>query len=300
MPVTIPAGLQRDHILSAALTALKLRLISLGIFSTAFRNVKLEGTDKMVVPYYPLEGSASKDFNPANGYEFGDAYAQATREVTVDKRKYQPLSIDSQTFARQPQLNLEKIGQQKGDKLAEDIIMDILSLATAGEFGAAVHTGLAASLDFATVNEVIGTACDQAKWRKSGRSLAVHSGYYRNLVTDLGDASVYASDNPVKRGVLEGVAGFDVYNEDSIPGNAENLVGFAAYESAILIGFSPVEPKDQSRIVDYQTMSDEETGLTLEYRKWFDPNKDTEKSVIECNYGYEVGEAVALKRIISA
>lgn len=300
MPVTIPAGLQKDVILSAALSALKLKLISLGIFSIAFRNVKLEGTDKMEVPYYPLEGSASKDFDQNNGYEFGDSYAQGVREVTVNKRKYQPLSISSAQFARQPQLNLEEVGKQKGDKLAEDIVTDILSFITAANFGAAVYTGLASTIDFDVVNETIGAACDQAKWRKAGRSLALHSAYYRRIVGDLKDASLYASSDPVKKGVLEGVAGFDVYSEDSIPGNAENLVGFAAYKSAMLIGFSPVQPKDEGRIVEYQTMSDEDTGLTLEYRRWFDPDADMEKSVIECNYGYDLGEAAALKRIISA
>ena len=47
-------------------------------------------------------------------------------------------------------------------------------------------------------------------------------------------------------------------------------------------------------------MTDPETGISIEYRKWFDADLDTMKSVMEVNYGYAVGEAAALKRIVSA
>jgi hypothetical protein len=40
--------------------------------------------------------------------------------------------------------------------------------------------------------------------------------------------------------------------------------------------------------------------LTLEYRRWGDPDIDTAKQVIECNYGFGLGEEAALKRIVSS
>ena len=44
---------------------------------------------------------------------------------------------------------------------------------------------------------------------------------------------------------------------------------------------------------------DPQTGLTLEYRAWGDADTDASKEIIECNYGFGVGEKAALKRIVS-
>ena len=55
MANTISAGLKRAVILKSAMTAFKHRLVSLGLFSTVFRDVALEGSNDIEVPYYPLE-----------------------------------------------------------------------------------------------------------------------------------------------------------------------------------------------------------------------------------------------------
>lgn len=287
--------------MSGALEAMATQLLPLQAFSIAYNDVQLEGTDKLEVPYFPLETSTSTDFNQTNGYVFGDSYTQGAKEVTINKRKYQPLSIPSSTFARQPNLDPERVGKMKGLKLAADVMADILSVVTFANYGVAPYIAAASGFAFEQVNETLGGAADAANWPTVLRSLVLKSAYYRNVVTDLGDVSKYGSDDPVKRGVLQGVAGFDdIYNNQSIPANAQNLVGFACMPSAVLVGFSPIPPKDAGRIVEYDTMSDPDTGLTVEYRRWFDADKDIEKSVIECNYGYAVGEAAALLRIQSA
>lgn len=287
--------------MAGALEALRIQLLSLEVFSIAYNDVQLEGTDKLEVPYFPLEAAASTDFNPANGYVFGDNYNQGAKEVTVNKRKYQPLSIPSSTFARQPNLDPERVGRQKGAKLAGDVMADILSVVTAANFGAAGSTGAATAFDFAEVNETLGGACDAANWPSIMRGLVLKSAYFRNLVTDLGDTSKYGSSDPIMRGVLQGVAGFEsIYNNQTIPSNAESLVGFACMPSAVIVGFSPIAPKDGGRIIEYDTMSDPDSGLTIEFRRWFDADLDIEKTVLECNYGYAVGEEAALKRIVSA
>jgi len=286
--------------MQGALHAFKKRLTALTVFSTSFGNVPLEGTDKVAVPYYPLETSASTDWNAGNGYVFSDDYTVGVKEVTVNKRKYQPLSITSSVISRQPQLSLEDIGRAKGDKLANDVFADILSVVTAANYGTAAFIGASGAFDFVALNETIGTICDAAEWPDDGRSMVLKSAYYRNLVTELKDASSYASDNPVKRGVLEDVAGFDLHKTNSIPGNAQLLVGFAAHKSAMAIAFAPITPADEGRVVEYDILADAETGIAIEYRKWFDPSSDTLKEVLECNYGFAVGEGAAIKRITSA
>jgi hypothetical protein len=47
-------------------------------------------------------------------------------------------------------------------------------------------------------------------------------------------------------------------------------------------------------------VQDPDTGIYIEYRAWGDPDSDSFKEVIECNYGFAMGEAAALKRMVSA
>ncbi len=98
------------------------------------------------------------------------------------------------------------------------------------------------------------------------------------------------------------LSGFDVHPTTGVPANGENLVGFASYPSAVLVGFSPIEPAESVRrmLTAYEVVEDPETGIYIEYRAWGDPDTDSHKEVIEVNYGYAIGEAAALKRIVSA
>ena len=54
----------------------------------------------------------------------------------------------------------------------------------------------------------------------------------------------------------------------------------------------------RERLTAYEVATDPETGLTIEYRLWGDPDSDSRKEVFECNYGYVKGDGAALKRII--
>lgn len=95
---------------------------------------------------------------------------------------------------------------------------------------------------------------------------------------------------------------FSFATSNVIPANAEALVGMIVYRSAILVGFSPIEPAPEvmKQLNDYRIVSDDDIGISLEYREWGDPDTDTAKRTIEVNYGKAVGEAAALKRIASA
>ena len=296
MSNTISSELKLNVILDSALVALKQALLPIRALSNAFYDVPLKGTDKISVPYFPLETVASKDFNGTYTFE---GSTTDSREVTINKRKYQPLAFTSAELARQPRLSPEMIGQMKGQKLAEDILADILSVVTAANYGSAIFTGATSAFDSDDVID-IKTALDVAKWPKSGRALILDSAYEGVLLKDNDIKSAYAvgTSSAVQQGILPQIAGFDIRGTNLIPANGENLKGMAIFPSAIIVGFSPIAPNMSN--VEYQVVTDPETGLTLEYRKWEDPDTDTHKSVIECNYGYAKGEAAALKRIVSA
>jgi hypothetical protein len=301
MATTISSELKLNVVLDSALIALREALLPLNSFSTVYNSVPLQGTDKIAVPFFPLATDATSDFNGT--YAFSDSNAINSREITVNKRKYQALSFTSSELARQPYFNPEQLGFLKGRKLAEDILRDVLGVVTLANYGAAIHTGAASSFDSDDLI-TMKTALDQAKWAKSSRVMILDNAYEGALLKDasIKNAAAVGSASAIQNGRLPQIAGFDVIGTNLIPGNSQNLVGMVALPEAILVAFSPVAPSPgvRNNLTAYEVAVDPETGLTIEDRSWGDPDTDTEKSVIEVNYGFALGHAAALKRIVSA
>lgn len=300
---TIDANLNLTAILEQGIMAFKRVILPLTMFASTFRNVQLRGNDTITVPYYPLDASASKDFVQATGYVFDEDTNTASRQINVNKRKYKSLVMSSRDLARIPLLDAEKLGRLKGEKLAYDVINDILSIVTAANYGASIFTGVAGGFDSDDVVD-IRTAIGKAHWPLTGRGLMVNLDYDAALLKDSSFKAAYAlgTDRAVRTGLLPNIFGFDYAASDGVPANGENLVGFAAYMSAILVAFSPIEPApDVMKVLtDYRIVTDPDTGISFEYRQWGDADFDLSKRVIECNYGFAKGEAAALKRIVSA
>lgn len=297
MANTIPTELQQDVLLKSALRAFKKRILPLAQLSTVYRDVPLQGTNIVQVPYYPLVTAPSTNFNGT--YAFGDTTTE-TRPVTVDRRKYQSLSITSAEAARQPNIDWAKHGAMKGEKLAVDVITDILSLVTLANFGAASFTGVASGFDSDDVADLRGIA-NGLDWPKTGRAIFLDSTYDTNLVKDDAiKAALNFGGNVAQTGEIGQIFGFGYVENPHIPENAENLIGFITYMSAILTAFSPIRPLPNvlSQLTRYDVVTDPDSGISLEYREWGEAGVDSDRRVIECNYGFAKGEAAALKRLV--
>ena len=58
-----------------------------------------------------------------------------------------------------------------------------------------------------------------------------------------------------------------------------------------------VDGQDATR---YEIVTDEATGISIEFRQWGDPDSDQTRMIIEANYGFAKGEAAAINRLVSA
>lgn len=299
---TIDADLQRHAVLQFALAAFKRRITPLGIFSTRFNNVALEGTNKVLVPYFPADTQASKDFADGTGYEFDTDTDTQGKEITVDKRKYQPFNFYSHQLSRQPAFNVAQLMAKKVEQLALDVWTDTLSLVTAANYGDSVNAEPADSFDSDDVLEIEG-ACDEADWPDTGRSLVLATNYHTNLLKDPAvkrfDQS--GSDGALREGSTGRIGRFDIFHTPRLPHNSQNLTGFACLPSAILFATSPIMPGPGVRrqLVSYDIIMDPDLGIGFEYRYWGSADQDEEREVVEVNYGRAVGEAAALKRVVS-
>ncbi|HWQ91423.1 MAG TPA: hypothetical protein VN673_07110 [Clostridia bacterium] len=298
---TIDASLKRIAILNESVRAFARRAILLSRFSTVFGRVPLQGTDEVTVRYYPLQAAASRDFVAANGYVFDNNSSTLAKKIKVDKRKYQTLDYSSEDFARQPFFDTVRLGIMNAEKLAYDVLLDIFSIVTIAKYGEAVK-----SLDPAawTSDDVIDVrkACNDAHWPEEfGRSLVVNT----DLDTALQKDPAYklalnsGGTQTIREGQLPRISGFDYGYMPGFPENGENLIGIAAFASAILTAMSPVAPAPGVRrqLVAYDVAVDTETGISMNYRHWGDALADRDYEVIECAYGFEAGEPQAIKRL---
>jgi hypothetical protein len=301
MSVTIPAALKRDRLITAAMRAFRNRILPVLAFSRRFESTPLEGTNIVQVPYYPLASGASSDFVDGTGYTAVQAQSPQTKPVTVNKRKYRMMDFSSKDVARQPFLDRQQVIALEAEKLADDVLADIFSIVTATNYPGTTLAAAAASAFDLDDALALRRLCNEANWPSAGRGLVLDSTFAEYLLRDsrVQNSQTSGSTDAATEGRLNRIAGFQPYEVPLIPANgAEKIAGFAAVPSAILFASAPIPPAEPlDRIVEYRTYTDPGTGLTLEYRRFGDATKDVANELVEFNYGYAVGEAVALKRI---
>lgn len=296
MPNTIDSGLNGTLISQAGLDAFVGAFAPMSAFTTDFDPAPASKSDTIQVPYVPAS-SAAADFSGT--YTRQDSTLNK-RTITLNKHKFVSWYLSDVAIAKSPAVALERFGMQKGYQLAKAVFQDILSAVTLANYGAAAHTGVAANFDFADVID-IKQACDAADMPEAPRSLILGSSYYNALLKDsvIKDASALGA-TANQTGSLPNLSGFVTYRSSLIPANAENLVGVAAYPSALITAMRYLQPSGRSQDGVYRPVADENTGVTLGYREFYDNDKGEVVAVLECFYGYALGEASALKRIVSA
>lgn len=297
MANTLPT--QIDIFLTEAISAFTDAIVPLRAFSTVFHSLPLRGSDKAQVPYFPLATTATRDFSGA--YVVDDS-AASTKEVTVNKRKYQSLGFTSKELARNPDLDIVSIARMKAQKLAEDVLADIFSLVTAANYGAALTPVLASAFDSDSVIDISGLL-RAAKWPRMGNSLIIDTTYETNLLkdNDIKGSVTAGTSTGIRAASVPQIAGLDFIGTNLVPSNAENLVGMAVHPSSILVAFAPIPMAEAGlRTGTYAVSSPNADGLVLEFREFFDHTNDRLVSIIECNYGFGKGETAGLKRIVSA
>jgi hypothetical protein len=242
---TIDSTLKQDVLVDGSLRAFAKVMANLSAFATKFENVPLRGSAKVQVPFFDLQTAASTDFVAANGYVAGDTTTD-NREVTINKRKYQAIRFTSEELRRQPYLMLKEHFALNGEKLAYDIFLDILSAITNANYGAAALTGLASAFDSDDLADLDKVATD-AQWPAVGRYIFLNSAFDNALKKDdtMKLALNFGGTEVIRDGRIPNVFGFNYVTNPNIPANGENLAGFIAFKSALLIATAPIQPAEE-------------------------------------------------------
>ena len=327
---TMSGPLLRQIIMSEVMRAFRRQFASLSIFSHNFGIVPLEGTDKMEVPYYPLDTVASSEFTYANGYVIAPNAQTLSKEVFVggigngvatpgSGRKYKALQFTAYEIRRQPWLDIQKLSVMAGEQLAIDVRADIIGTQiNAANFGNAIWTGNPGGFDHTVVGNTLLTAAINAYWPLRGRNVVLAPSYYTNLAIDPGITPLLAigTTDVLREGIVGGLYGFEQIIHDplvpvansirggdgaAIAGTDPYLSGFMAWPSAVLVATAPIMPPPGvlRKLVAYEQIADDQTGLAFTYQFFGDETRNRDNEIIECSYGSGLGELKALFRITS-
>lgn len=328
---TMSAGLLRQVIFSESMRAFRREFSSVSIFAHNYKDVALQGTDKVEVPYYPLDTTASTEFVQANGYVAGANAVTNNKEIIVggignnvassgSGRKYKALQFSAYELSRQPYLNIAQNIVLAGEQLAIDVRADILGThIKAANFGNAIWSGASGAFDKSVFTNYLLNAAIKAFWPQGMRNAVLTPDFYTNLLGDPGLQRVNeaGSDSALRDGVIGRLLGFNSVNYDAllpvanfirggdgnVTGGADlNLAGFIACPSAILIAVAPVMPGPATLrlLAAYEQVTDDQTGLTFSYQYSGDVKGSVDNEFIECAYGSGLGELAALKRFTTA
>ena len=252
-----------------------------------------EKGDKVRVPFVPASDSA-KDFTGT--YSVGSLTAQG-KEVTLDGHKYVDWALTDTEFHNNAQLTLEMFAAQKANKLAQAVLADIWSIITVANFSNEIEV-TAANFDSDEVADLREDAT-VLNWPEDLRTLILSPADMTGLLkdADIKSALNFGSSDPIQKGTIPQLSGFGLMESNLIPANAENLRSFAVYPDAILLAMRYLAPQEGHSYTEAMPFTDPESGITLGFRAWYDPNTGTKKNILECNWGKLLGNPASLIRI---
>src|SRR5438067_5913579 len=296
MPNTL-TDVKDIKVAQTALKPFQAALLPLHAFST---NFSPEPADKLDTVRVPVVGapSASSDF--AGSYTQNADSTVTVIPVQLNRHKFKTVHVTAREAAETALNVLETLVSTAAKQLAQDVLQDIFSEITAGNYpdGALDAPVAATSFDYKRVLK-IREACSTAKMPVSDRALVLDGAYFTNL---LGDDIVAKSFMPpiAQPGVVEAqikrLAGFDVFETVILPDNAEKLAGFASHPSGMAVAMRylvPVANYDEAGAV-----TDPETGITFGYLRYTEIQSNRIFVTLECLYGFKAGLPDGIKRIV--
>jgi hypothetical protein len=292
-------GINDDVISQGVLDGFVAAILPLQAFTTSFSADAVKRGDKVSIPRIGAQSAAVAKVAGAD-YVIQDNTSDAV-EISLGQPVYVSGGLDDVEIASSSVLNLEMYGKQKGFQLGKKVVQDIMANITLANYGAAAFTGAANTFDVDSV-VTLAQVCDTGDMPEDMRSLVLKETYYANLLKDqtVTVFNAYGSTDPLRENKIPRLAGFDLYKSTLIPGNAQNLVGFAVHPSALAVAIRYLAPQDGNGYIRAEAITDAATGITIGVREWYDQDSGTKKKVWECVYGSAVGIAAGIKRIVSA
>jgi hypothetical protein len=294
--------LSTAQILELVMDAFKVRLPFLtSAFATDFSDekAKLNQTVNARIASLPTV----QDYDASTGYKNGATESKTVLTdvpVVINRHKHVPIKLDFLDAASTvQQINLlEEATMNCGYVLAKSIVDYCLSLVLAANFSQkSTFTAANSDLDMLVA---VREGLNAKGANTSGRFGIVNSSVMSTLSTD---SRIASGDYHGQRigadalGNLMAIQGFgNIWEYPDMPANSENLTGFfGTKESIVLATRVPTDASEIARaagipqIASFETMTDEDTGLTLLGIKWIEQGTFDVYTTVTVMYGAVAG-----------
>ena len=236
----------------------------------------------------------------ANGYQT-TAVSSTKKEVTLNKFKGFVMGFDDGEIAKGGYDLLRRTFMRPAAHAVVKAFMDdVFALVTVGNFPAAGYNGTAAAFDSDSVAQLSQDLTDL--YNPAGdRTLIVKPALYTNLAKDVSIKAQYASGTnaPLTENLLPRIYGFTVRQYADFPATYTNLKGIAVRPESIIIATRlPALPTNWYGNV--ATATDEQSGLSIQVREWYDGDSGQQKISMALLYGVAVGNPDSLLPIVAS
>lgn len=254
--------------------------------------------DSITVPLFPVATAAA-----FAGTYAGDDHTIVGKTITLDQQPVSKAYFTDREFAESSADYFAGMGAQQGRAVAKFVILYVMGLIKAADFGNAAgdkHVRTAATFTTADVIEIrkklVAKGIDAAS-----ASLVLGDSYSSLLNDTVLSSAMYGGAEAVRTGKIPSLFGFNgVYESAIIPANAENLIGFGCAKQAIAFGSRYLQPISMSGVEDAGMATDEATGITLGFRMIHEPLAGKMHIATEALFGAAVADGAALVRHLSA
>jgi hypothetical protein len=296
--------LARSEILDAGMRAFKRRLLAIReVFAMGFDALVNEKNSTVLVPYLPLSANEPVTRNAGDSLlSLAGNTTLSYKSVTIGSPSFIGLKWDDQQAARDRFFRPEDHAELAMENLLRHVVRTACGLLTPTNFGSGTAAVVLGNVDDFSAVETnkLRRLCNEAEWPDRPRTLLLAPTADEALANNTPTMSTQVGDSIFAEGAVNRVSGFDVRTLASLPHNSVGLVGAALYPSAVLIGFATITPSLalQTDMVDFQLLTDEETGIEVAFKHVADGNTGQEVMGFEISFGVGVGETAAAQLVV--
>jgi hypothetical protein len=246
----------------------------------------------------PTAFGAADNYHTTNGYVSSDAN-QVDVPLTLTRLIHKTYEFnDAERNSFNTSL-IEGFARNAAHAIGMSLVNDLLALVVAANFAnESVVTAVNFDRDeFTTANDKLTTR----KAPLSGRVGLFNAAYAKTLGADtVIIANAGSPRDTVKTGQLGVIDGVSCHKYAQLPTNGEDLGGFLAIPEALLVATRLPAPPESPMPGSIGVVTDENTGLSIVLRQWYDPRLGREYRSYSLLTGVAKGIAAGLERIVSA
>jgi hypothetical protein len=281
---TINSSLNDKLIAEAALSAFTADLDMLSAFSTSYSSEVIRKGSTVEVPLIgALTATTFADSYEADGGVLG------TVSVTVGTHRIVTVSLSDTEWSKSSAADIMKFATNQGKAVAQSVLEGVYALFVTTASSAAQYSATLTNLSAFTITNAssLRSALNAEKAPATNRSLILNSTLYASLLSQSGllDASQYGARDAIAEGRTPRVLGMNVMESLILPTNSITLSALAVHPNAVAVAIRALEPQAPSEYLAAQVVTDPQSGISLGYRRHYNPGTGKHYVSFECVYG---------------